>query len=157
MFCLQVAPKHRTNAEQANLLNLFRYIFSSLFDRCLKTTMEDTGGPEGVTVASKVHFAELCGLLEKISKTQGNDKKKRILKDFIDQWRQSHNALHGADKDSVGSCPSLAESVLSYVILEFVTRSCLKGQNPCSNHEIHVLFEHGSYLKKPKLGPDLHA
>ena len=116
MFCLQVAPKHQTNAEQANLLNLFRYIFSSLFDRCLKTTMEDTGGSEGVTVASKVHFAELCGLLEKISKTQGNDKKKRILKDFIDQWRQSHNALHGADKDSVGSCPSLAESVLSYVI-----------------------------------------
>ena len=40
---------------------------------------------------------------------------------------------------------------------EFVTRSCLKPQNPCSNHEIHVLFEHGLYLKKPKLGPDLHA
>ena len=28
---------------------------------------------------------------------------------------------------------------------EFVTRSCLKLQNPCSNHEIHVLFEHGFY------------
>ena len=40
---------------------------------------------------------------------------------------------------------------------EFVTRSCLKPQNPCSNHEIHMLFEHGLYLKKPKLGPDLHA
>ena len=40
---------------------------------------------------------------------------------------------------------------------EFVMRSCLKPQNPCSNHEIHVLFEHGFYLKKPKLGPDLHA
>ena len=40
---------------------------------------------------------------------------------------------------------------------EFVTRGCLKPQNPCSNHEIHVLFEHGFYLKKPKLGPDLHA
>ena len=26
-------------------------------------------------------------------------------------------------------------------------RSCLKPQNPCSNHEIHVLFEHGFYLK----------
>ena len=32
---------------------------------------------------------------------------------------------------------------------EFVTRRCLKPQNPCSNHEIHVLFEHGFYLKKP--------
>ena len=40
---------------------------------------------------------------------------------------------------------------------EFVTRSCLKPQNPCSKHEIHVLFEHGIYLKKPQLGPDLHA
>ena len=40
---------------------------------------------------------------------------------------------------------------------EFVTRSCLKPQNPCSNHEIHVLFEHGFYLNKPKLGHDLHA
>ena len=40
---------------------------------------------------------------------------------------------------------------------EFVTQSCLKTQNPCSNHEIHMLFEHGFYLKKPKLGPDLHA
>ena len=26
---------------------------------------------------------------------------------------------------------------------EFVTGSCLKPQNPYSNHEIHVLFEHG--------------
>ena len=40
---------------------------------------------------------------------------------------------------------------------EFVTRSCLKLQNPCSNHEIHVLFEHGFYFKKPKLGPEMHA
>ena len=31
---------------------------------------------------------------------------------------------------------------------EFVTPSCLKPQNPSSNHEIHVLFEHGFYLKK---------
>ena len=31
--------------------------------------------------------------------------------------------------------------------LEFITRSCLKPQNPCSNHEIHMLFEHDFYLK----------
>ena len=35
--------------------------------------------------------------------------------------------------------------------------SCLKPQNPCSNYKIHVLFEHGFYLKKPKLGSDLYA
>ena len=28
------------------------------------------------------------------------------------------------------------------------------SQNPRSNHEIHVLFEHGFNLQKPKLGPD---
>lgn len=54
-----------------------------------------------VTVASKVPFAELCGLLEKVSKTQGNDKKKRILKDFIEKWRESHNTLHKDKKDIV--------------------------------------------------------
>ena len=43
------------------------------------------------------------------------------------------------------------------LVWEFVTRSSLKPQNPCSNHEIHMLFEHGFYLKKPKLGPDLHT
>ena len=53
------------------------------------------------TVAAKVHFSELCGLLEKISKTQGNDKKKRILKEFIDQWRKSHNVVHGSEKPTV--------------------------------------------------------
>ena len=47
--------------------------------------------------------------------------------------------------------------LITILAWEFVTRSCLKPQNPCSNHEIHVLFEHGFYLKKPKLGPDLYA
>ena len=28
-------------------------------------------------------------------------------------------------------------------------RSCLKPKNPCSNHEILLLFEHGFYLTKP--------
>ena len=27
-----------------------------------------------------------------------------------------------------------------------------EAANPCSNHEIHMLFKHGFYLKKPKLG-----
>ena len=28
-------------------------------------------------------------------------------------------------------------------------RSCSKPQNQSSNHEIHVLYEHGFYLKNP--------
>lgn len=52
------------------------------------------------SVASNVKFSELCGLLEKINKTQGNDKKKRVLKDFIDKWRYFHQNLHKDDKDT---------------------------------------------------------
>lgn len=66
---------------------------------------QEKGGDqdEGPTVASEVPFSELCGLLEKISKTQGNDKKKRILKDFIDKWREYHDKLHKGKKDLVCS------------------------------------------------------
>ena len=49
------------------------------------------------------------------------------------------------------------QSIISILAREFVTRSCLKPQNPCSNHEIHVLFELAFNFKKPKLGHDLHA
>ena len=45
---------------------------------------------------------------------------------------------------------NFAQCILAW---EFVTRSCLKPQSPYSNHAIHVLFEHGFYLKRPKLGP----
>ena len=38
--------------------------------------------------------------------------------------------------------------ILSFILAwEFDMRSCLKPQNPCSSHEIHVLFEHGFYRK----------
>ena len=47
--------------------------------------------------------------------------------------------------------------LINILAWEFVTRSCLKPQNPRLNHEIHMLFEHVFNLKKPKLGPDLHA
>ena len=52
---------------------------------------------------------------------------------------------------------SIIQKQFDILAWEFVTRSCLKPRNPCSNHEIHVLFEHGFYLKKRKLGPDMHA
>ena len=51
-----------------------------------------------------------------------------------------------------------AVSIMFYILAwEFFMQSCLKQQNPCSNHEIHVLFEHGFYLKTLEPGPDLHA
>ena len=62
---------------------------------------------DGPLVASKVFFAELCGRLEKISKTQGNDKKKGIMKEFIDKWGDFHNQLHNDNKKTV----SITENV----------------------------------------------
>lgn len=54
-----------------------------------------------VCVASKVSFTELTGLLEKLSKTQGNDKKKKLLKDFVNRWREVHTQLHKDDPETV--------------------------------------------------------
>lgn len=65
--------------------------------------MSSDVNPTSSTVASLVPFAELCGLLEKISKTQGNDKKKRVLKDFVDRWRNLHDDLHKKDSDTTVS------------------------------------------------------
>ena len=51
-------------------------------------------------VAEQVPFFDLCSLLEKISATSGTDKKKKILKTFVEQWRGAHNRLHPTDADT---------------------------------------------------------
>ncbi|XP_059173254.1 DNA ligase 4-like [Physella acuta] len=78
------------------------------------------------TVASKVKFSEICGLLEKVHNTQGNDKKKRILKDFVDKWRDFHDQIHKDDSDTSDSfypamrllLPHLERERLAYGIKE---------------------------------------
>ena len=52
-------------------------------------------------VASKVPFYQLCALLEKISKRPGNDAKKKLLKEFIDEWRDFHQRLHAGNENTV--------------------------------------------------------
>ena len=39
----------------------------------------------------------------------------------------------------------------------FLRGNSLREAITCSNHEIHVMFEHGFYLKMPKLGPTFYA
>ncbi|KAH9499884.1 DNA ligase (ATP) [Bulinus truncatus] len=56
-----------------------------------------------VTVASQVKFSELCGLLEKIQNTQGNEKKKKVLQDFVLKWRSCHQELHKINPDNIDS------------------------------------------------------
>ena len=41
--------------------------------------------------------------------------------------------------------------------MSFLHGNSLRTAVWSSNHEIHVLFELGFYLRKPNLGPDLHA
>ncbi|KAK2178306.1 hypothetical protein NP493_548g00024 [Ridgeia piscesae] len=54
-------------------------------------------------VASKVPFYQLCALLEKISKRSGNDAKKKLLKEFIDEWRDFHQRLHAGNENTTDS------------------------------------------------------
>ena len=46
------------------------------------------------SVAEKVPFEHLCKLLDKIEKKKGNNAKKEILQEFIDEWRKFHKQLH---------------------------------------------------------------
>ncbi|XP_053563764.1 DNA ligase 4 [Bombina bombina] len=46
------------------------------------------------TVASKVPFADLCCTLEKIQKSKNRQEKAKIFKQFVDSWRNFHEALH---------------------------------------------------------------
>lgn len=62
---------------------------------------EDVDTKPELTVASQVSFAELCGLLEKISKTHGNEKKKAVLGTFVEKWREFHQELHKDNPDTV--------------------------------------------------------
>jgi len=48
------------------------------------------------TVSSKVPFYQFAVLLDKISAQSGAERKKKFLRDFIDEWRAFHNRLHNS-------------------------------------------------------------
>ena len=77
-----------------------------------------------------------------------------LWRSFVKTSRRQYNAWKADYRCASPPWQLNAPAILAW---EFVTRSCLKLQNPCSNYEIHVLFEHGFYLKRPKLGTDLYA
>ena len=54
------------------------------------------------TVAAKTSFFHLAVLLDKIQKLSGTDQKKRLLREFIDEWRKFHKSLHKDDPSTVG-------------------------------------------------------
>ena len=51
----------------------------------------------GRNVADEVPFQDFCNLLERINGTSGTERKKRILTNFLDRWRESHAKLHPTD------------------------------------------------------------
>ena len=53
------------------------------------------------TVAGSVPFHELSGLLERISQRSGTDEKKKLMRSFIDHWREFHGKIHSAELDTV--------------------------------------------------------
>ena len=52
-------------------------------------------------VAAQVPFYDLCMVMQKISDTQGKDKKKKIFEKFLDHWRQTHDRMHGKNDTKV--------------------------------------------------------
>ena len=62
-------------------------------------TNSTVNGPE-----KKVRFTEICGLLERLQKTTGNDNKKQILKDFISKWRIAGSSKDPNDEEGKPQC-----------------------------------------------------
>ena len=75
----------------------------------LKRVMASPGpGPSGdsgppVEVAAEVPFHDVCSLMERVQKTSGLEKKKKILASFLVKWREEHNRLHPTDADTTVS------------------------------------------------------
>ena len=59
------------------------------------------------TVAEKVPFHELSGLLERISQKSGTDEKKKLMRKFIETWREFHSKIHSDEPDPVIDAYSL--------------------------------------------------
>lgn len=55
------------------------------------------------SVAAQVPFIHLCTVLEKIQKTKLRPDKSKILKEFIDSWRNFHAALHKDNSNTTDS------------------------------------------------------
>jgi len=49
-------------------------------------------------VASQVPFSDLCTVMEKIFTTSGTEKKRSLLRKFIEAWRTAHKKIHGDSK-----------------------------------------------------------
>lgn len=62
-------------------------------------------------VVFKVFFVELCGLLEKIFKIYGNEKKKVVLGIFVEKWCEFYQELYKDNLDIV-SC----EGFIFYIL-----------------------------------------
>ncbi|TRY75941.1 hypothetical protein DNTS_033501 [Danionella cerebrum] len=54
----------------------------------------ESDGEQQITVAAQVPFIHLCTVLEKIQKTKLRPDKCKILKEFIESWRNFHAALY---------------------------------------------------------------
>ncbi|XP_043927269.1 DNA ligase 4 [Protopterus annectens] len=78
------------------------------------------------TVASQVPFEALCSTLERIQKTKSRPDKAKYFEEFLDSWRNFHNALHKQDPDTTDSfypamrliLPHLERERLAYGIKE---------------------------------------
>lgn len=53
---------------------------------------------ENLTIASQVPFHDFAMVCERVTKTQGKEKKKELVRKFLTHWRSAHQKMHGTKK-----------------------------------------------------------
>lgn len=75
---------------------------SKVFSAIMEGASKSDATPQ-TSVAAQVPFIDLCTVLENIQKTKLRPDKGKILKDFIDSWRNFHAALHKDNSNTTDS------------------------------------------------------
>eukprot|EP00731_Ephydatia_muelleri_P008288 Em0004g626a len=76
--------------------------------------------------------------MEKIHKTQGTDKKKKILSSFIERWRETHARLHHTDAATTTDT-FFAIMRLRLPELDWARPACGMKETALAKHYIEVL------------------
>ena len=92
-----VAHPAYSRQRPGKILEACAFIGADVRRRAMASDSSIQASPDGGDVASQIPFHDLCALMEKIHKTQGTDKKKKILSSFIERWRETHARLHHTD------------------------------------------------------------
>ncbi len=127
-----------------NSLDKLCFVFPQVTSAMMEGASKSDATPQ-TSVAAQVPFIDLCTVLENIQKTKLRPDKGKILKDFIDSWRNFHAALH---KDNSNTTDSFY-AAMRLIVPQFERERMAYGikENMLAKLYIEV-------LGLPKNGPD---